>query len=1033
MPKSFDLQRLAQVIRTDATVTGQADFLATHTPFNNLKYVYSGITSINPKIVNEDGFLQSEILDKKDLHQFVVVQGDNGTGKSHLIRWLKEKYISRVNTAEEVVLFISRYQNTLRGALEQIIESNIFPHDHEINEIKKLSDATQHLSGDTLKKNIILNFALAAQAAHEEKHESELERRYVRHVYNFLTDETIQTLLLRNTGPIERIRQRLNPDESNERKDDIKPRFFAQDLEIDTETLNQMKRVGASKSSVRLAEDLWDSSKGPALRKKLAVFLNQYIEFVVQNCTSLRAADLKAVFEQLRAALKQEGKQLTLFIEDITSFVGLNRALVEVLVTEHIGDTHNDKFCRLISVVGSTNEFYETSFPDNLKERVTARIFIGEDTFKGKEDFTEMAARYMNALNLRLEDLNNWLDKGASENDLPISDHNIEHTWALYKLPCGREVSLFPFNTTALHKLYSALPAKTPRRFLQDVINHVLKLYNFYAEINEFPPSISDLEGEFRIPQWKDTNHERVVNREAGPKSKGVISLLRLWGDGTAFSNADSGGKTVGRLTEEVFKSFGLPFIGGVKQGKFATPVSTNGEDKPVKEPYQKPEEKKSEEKAKGRTKFEKLQVELEEWVNGGKLASYGELRDNVRNLLIEFIDWESEGVPGELVSNVLTTKRVSIEGQIGKFNKGFQVPRNKEVYYALLAIAAWRHLGERSWDFEGAGDHLAYLHNWLLNIKDKVISSVNSPEIVGGSTFEYSKWNLLSQFYVQAIFGGLKGSSGSLEDIYKRIFCPCPDIEVQENRSESWRALQKRFKNLQSAINKSHASTMSSFNCIQGSITQESKLFIDAVPALEILSELRSAEWSANLELSTDTLSDIFWHQPLKIIKAVEDVGMDNVIAEEMQLLHDLTEKLKEFAGDDFTNETIQEIFTEMKHFFTTVLVSANETYRDKDYRPLLDNVLTAKKLTNRLKVVSECLELKTAHQKLLKLSAHPAESIKPYLQLLNLFDKLLDEKANKFQRKLKELKEQSGDVDTVIESTIGRLEEMKKGFNID
>ena len=54
MKKLFDLRRLTEVIRTDATVTGQADFLATHTPFNHLQFVYSGLTSENPWLITEE-------------------------------------------------------------------------------------------------------------------------------------------------------------------------------------------------------------------------------------------------------------------------------------------------------------------------------------------------------------------------------------------------------------------------------------------------------------------------------------------------------------------------------------------------------------------------------------------------------------------------------------------------------------------------------------------------------------------------------------------------------------------------------------------------------------------------------------------------------------------------------------------------------------------------------------------------------------------------------------------------------------------
>jgi len=63
---------------------------------------------------------------------------------------------------------------------------------------------------------------------------------------------------------------------------------------------------------------------------------------------------IKKMFEQMRKELKIQGKSLTIFIEDITSFYGVDHALVDILVTEHTGTANFEHFCRLRSVVGIT-------------------------------------------------------------------------------------------------------------------------------------------------------------------------------------------------------------------------------------------------------------------------------------------------------------------------------------------------------------------------------------------------------------------------------------------------------------------------------------------------------------------------------------------------------------------------------------------------------------------------------------------------------------------------------------------------------
>ena len=117
------IRRLDEVIRTDATIVTREDFLATHTPFRQLKFQGGGAPE---KTVLEDELLQRVLLDLPDSHRVIMIRGSQGTGKSHIIRWLKEKYLHYAETNGDVLLFITRAENTLRGALEQIIQTDVF-------------------------------------------------------------------------------------------------------------------------------------------------------------------------------------------------------------------------------------------------------------------------------------------------------------------------------------------------------------------------------------------------------------------------------------------------------------------------------------------------------------------------------------------------------------------------------------------------------------------------------------------------------------------------------------------------------------------------------------------------------------------------------------------------------------------------------------------------------------------------------------------------------------------------------------------
>ena len=406
------MKRIAKVIATNAISVDKSEFLATHTPFKNLKYTISGREVNNPKLVSEEDIFRQYILEEQAKHNFIVVQGDNGSGKSHFIRWIKEKYENEIDLSKEALIFISRGQNTLKGTLEQIINSDVFDEKFREEKLKSFTQANENLSENFLKTNIILQFAGAI------KDDKDLEKKSKDSIYEYLVNPTVQELLLKPEGPINRFYAKLvNTSESDI---DLEAKFKPNDFIVDTVTKKDISR-NASVRARRMVEDLNDMRKGEDERLKLSKILNDKVEFVIQNCTNLKASDLKSVFEELRIELKRKEKNLTLLIEDITSFTGIDKALVEVLVTENTGTEYNEKFCRIFSIIGVTNAYYKDNFPDNLKDRVTGRILIESDLFLNTEDeLSELTGRYINTINLDEEIINKCVKEGAYSDQLPI-------------------------------------------------------------------------------------------------------------------------------------------------------------------------------------------------------------------------------------------------------------------------------------------------------------------------------------------------------------------------------------------------------------------------------------------------------------------------------------------------------------------------------------------------------------------------------------------------------------------------------------
>ena len=114
MDRIIASERIASVIKPDSIAVLQGDFLATHVALDKLylldKFEYT-----------EEESYQQYICNPENRHQFIAVYGKSGTGKSHLIRWFETRF-EQDKPENEVILFIRRSDNTLKGTIRQLLE-----------------------------------------------------------------------------------------------------------------------------------------------------------------------------------------------------------------------------------------------------------------------------------------------------------------------------------------------------------------------------------------------------------------------------------------------------------------------------------------------------------------------------------------------------------------------------------------------------------------------------------------------------------------------------------------------------------------------------------------------------------------------------------------------------------------------------------------------------------------------------------------------------------------------------------------------
>ena len=101
------------VFVTEALEGDDAVFLATHTPIEGFDVAGRDAAEFEGR---DEQAVLGTLADPTRQHAFCVVQGEPGSGKSHLIRWLSVNWPH----ASDIKLLLRRADGSLEGALRQL-------------------------------------------------------------------------------------------------------------------------------------------------------------------------------------------------------------------------------------------------------------------------------------------------------------------------------------------------------------------------------------------------------------------------------------------------------------------------------------------------------------------------------------------------------------------------------------------------------------------------------------------------------------------------------------------------------------------------------------------------------------------------------------------------------------------------------------------------------------------------------------------------------------------------------------------------
>lgn len=459
----WDPTRVAKAISLVAQVSKERSnyFLASHAPIRDLRDTKSQRT------LTEADLFQS-LFDRSREGVLAAIVGDPGTGKSHLIQWLRLRCEHAIETGELAqvrTVLIERRNGSLRDALQQLIEQLGEEFQEYLTPIK---NAVQTISDGSARELLATKLYMELGALWTEKGRAP-RTGYLKNLQETCADRGFRTWLCRDSGAIHRNVERLIAASDVGERQDL-PEFSGDDF------LPEPKfRKDVTPHVSNLIDEFIDS---PELRAQAAGHFNEVLPAALQQMSGLTATQLQAVFDSVRRELRKNDESLALFIEDISVAHGLDKEILNALEPQPRPD-----LCPLVAVVGMTNTG-EGRLATNERERITHLVSIAgavgawQSNTEGIAAFT---ARYLNSLRMSEHEVSSVATERRNGSDVGTShcagcpvESDCHKTFGAVNIGAVK-VGMFPLTKDAPAQLLAALDGsadvrKNPRGFLEHVL-----------------------------------------------------------------------------------------------------------------------------------------------------------------------------------------------------------------------------------------------------------------------------------------------------------------------------------------------------------------------------------------------------------------------------------------------------------------------------------------------------------------------------------------------------------------------------------
>jgi len=971
-------ERISYVARPDSITSSEGDFLATHVAVKKLKVLDKfDIAPSGGKSFSEEDIFKQFIINPEDKHQFIAVYGQSGTGKSHLIRWFAARY-EQNKQKDEVVLFIRRSDNTLKGTIRQLLEKPEVQGISNKEVYERLIKAAVSVEDNKLKDLIYHNFIIEIDNDLDD-HDIQLGNVMKRKVVAFLNNEIVHDFLLKKKGPIERMYSKVAEHSTVDR--DTIAQFEKEVFLVSKDLYESIQRAGGDRKAERLALELLSDEKGLKTAKEIADYLNQFRNDVIQRCAGIEPGDFKQIFLDIRKELYRLDKKLTLFIEDVTSFTGVDTALLDALIEEHTGKRTGDNICRISSVVGTTNNYLQNNFKDNHKDRITKYVYIPSDVLD-EDGLYEFVARYVNAMSLNEDVISDWIIGHANPEDYPVHDVVEGKKWECISVGHGKKINIYPFTKRSILYFYQNVLVnghQTPRYIIRDIIEPVVRDAIFNKE--NFPSIDVKIVNvnttlSFRI-------HSQVSDQESADR---LLKFMSVWGNGTPDQYEKDGKTYISAINKELYEDFSFPVL---QMDKVEPPKPVE----PGLNPGPNPDPglvdiTESDDVIIPAAKIKKVNdanTFLTKWTNEKKVdisatvgaagTVHSAVYDEIPDYLFTAINWQVEGISMDNARKVKdsTLLLVALEGQTKK--EGLYVlPANWNSINIILAFIRWKEYGNKSWNYPDADFDAYLITTWTESIKKELVKKV--AEYKDGIESNYIEAAVAAEIYRTILAGEFREKSLKNFNLHA-LLASKPNKITTNSHCNEWKSLVSVMAQKGADIN-NQQTVRKYFNIGQGGAS--SNVVLDAVLLSKVFGKVKRSrlvmeEEEKQIDDKIKQRRDAYTF----LIDIEERIA--SVAKAELEAGKEKIQRIFDAFGDDVVGEEeINEFVSRVKKFYeeaNKVQVNVKEIS--------LDGIKKVSLLEKSISDITTVLDEEDPLTIIMAFSSDPITTIKPLIEIID------------------------------------------------